>query len=72
MLNWIYNKMKSFREKLSEKGQGMVEYAVILAVVAAIAVAVLGQSTDTKDKETLSGAGHGAFENARTKINAAQ
>ena len=72
MLNWIYKKMKSFREKLSEKGQGMVEYAVILAVVAAIAVAVLGQSTDTKDKATLSGAVHGAFDNARDKINDAK
>ena len=64
--------MKSFREKLSEKGQGMVEYAVILAVVAAIAVAVLGKSTDTSQNDTLSGAVHGAFDNARTKINAAQ
>lgn len=44
MLNWIYKKMKSFREKISEKGQGMVEYALILAGVAIIAAVVIAKN----------------------------
>lgn len=52
---------------LSEKGQGIVEYAMILAAVAVIAFAVLytsGNGTGT----TLESAVSGAFDNANTKI----
>ena len=67
MLNWIYKKMKSFREKISEKGQGMVEYALILAGVALIAAIVLGSKSGG-----LRTAITNAFTNAKTKIDSAQ
>jgi len=41
MLNWIYGLAAKLRQKLSEKGQGMVEYALILAAVAIIAVVAI-------------------------------
>lgn len=37
MLKHIYNFIDKIKEKLSQKGQGMVEYALIIAFVAAIA-----------------------------------
>lgn len=40
MFKWIYELKAKLQEKLSEKGQGMTEYAIILAVVAVVAVAV--------------------------------
>ncbi len=40
MFKWIYELQKKLQEKISEKGQGMTEYAIILAVVAIVAVAV--------------------------------
>ena len=40
MCKWIEELQKKIQEKLSEKGQGMTEYAIILAVVAVVAVAV--------------------------------
>lgn len=47
MLKKIYEWMAKVREKLNEKGQGMVEYALILAAVAVIAVvAIWGTSVD--------------------------
>ena len=65
MLNWIYKKMKSFREKISEKGQGMVEYALILAGVALIAAYVLSSNGG------LTTAINQAFTNAKTNITSA-
>lgn len=63
MLNWIYKKMKSFREKISEKGQGMVEYALILAGVAIIAAVVIAKNGGLNEAIT------DAFSNAKTKID---
>ena len=40
MFKFIYELKAKLQEKLSEKGQGMTEYAIILAVVAVVAVAV--------------------------------
>ncbi len=74
MLNYIYNLAKSVRDKISslgEKGQGMVEYAIILAVVAVIAVAVLGTSTSDENDGTLAGAIKGAFGTATKNIDSA-
>ena len=56
MLNWIYGLAAKLRQKLSEKGQGMVEYALILAAVAIIAVvAIWGTGDNGKGglKETI-------------------
>ena len=50
--------------KDSEKGQGMVEYALIIAFVAAIAILVLSN-------EGLGGAVSSAFDNACSLITAA-
>ena len=58
--------IKSLVQKIksSEKGQGMVEYALIIAFVAAIAIFVLSN-------DGLGGAVGSAFENASTKIEEA-
>ena len=50
--------------KSSEKGQGMVEYALIIAFVAAIAIFVLSN-------DGLGGAVGSAFENASDMVGAA-
>ena len=50
--------------KSSEKGQGMVEYALIIAFVAAIAIFVLSN-------DGLGGAVSNAFENASSKVDEA-
>lgn len=50
--------------KDSEKGQGMVEYALIIAFVAAIAILVLSN-------EGLGGAVNSAFDNACNLITSA-
>ena len=50
--------------KSSEKGQGMVEYALIIAFVAAIAIFVLSG-------DGLGGAISSAFDNAGTAIESA-
>ena len=49
--------------KKSEKGQGMVEYALIIAFVAAIAIFAL--------RSGLGGAIEGAFSNASQAVNSA-
>jgi Flp pilus assembly pilin Flp len=56
------------QEKISEKGQGMTEYAIILAVVAVVAVAVFMG----KDGQggTLGNAINGAYSQAGSAINA--
>ncbi|MBR4152276.1 MAG: pilin protein [Selenomonadaceae bacterium] len=58
-INALIQKIKS-----SEKGQGMVEYALIIAFVAAIAIFVLSD-------DGLGGAIGSAFENASTMIEGA-
>ena len=50
--------------KKSEKGQGMVEYALIIAFVAAIAIFALNNGL----KEAVKG----AFDNASSMVNSAQ
>ena len=50
--------------KASEKGQGMVEYALIIAFVAAIAIFALNNG--------LKDAVKGAFDNASSMVNSAQ
>ena len=51
--------------KMSEKGQGIVEYALIIAAVAIIAVIVL------RGDNGLEGSIKGAFTTAKEKITAA-
>ena len=51
MLNRIYGWAAKLRQKLSEKGQGMVEYAMILAAVAIIAVIAIWGVPGTKDEQ---------------------
>ena len=77
MLNKIYSLLVGFRKKLGEKGQGMVEYALILAAVAIIAVvAIWGTSSGTGTDATRSGglkaAVTSAFSKAATEITNAQ
>ncbi len=68
----IVKKLKEkLQEKLSQKGQGMVEYAIILAVVAVIAVAVLGNGSQDANSDTLTGAVKNAFVTAKDKVNGA-
>lgn len=45
--NKIKDKVAALSAKLNEKGQGMVEYAIILAAVAVIAVAALWGTGNT-------------------------
>ena len=75
MFKMIQKFKEKLQEKLSQKGQGMVEYAIIIAVVAIIAVAVLGTESDAKEPgdspTTLSGAVGKAFSTASDKINKA-
>ena len=74
MLNKIYSLLVGFRKKLGEKGQGMVEYALILAAVAIIAVvAIWGSSTAPADDGTdLRSAVTRAFKTAADKVDEAQ
>lgn len=63
----IKEKVAALSEKLGEKGQGIVEYAMIIAAVAIIAAVVLyGTGSDTT---SLKGAISNAFSTASTKIN---
>lgn len=61
MIKYIQKLMDKLKK--SEKGQGMVEYALIIAFVAAIAIYVLNGG--------LRGAVSGAFENASSMISSA-
>lgn len=62
MFKFIYDLKAKLQEKLSEKGQGMTEYAIILAVVAVVAVAVFYGHGKEKGLE-------GTISNAYTKAN---
>lgn len=64
MLKYFYNLFDKVKEKLNKKGQGMVEYALILAAVAIIAGVVLSGDTEGGLRKTISA----AFENANTQI----
>lgn len=63
MMNYIYTLVQAKLKDSDEKGQGMVEYALIIAFVAAIAIVVL--------KGGLTDAVGGAFTKATSVINAA-
>ena len=67
MFKFIYDLKAKLQEKLSEKGQGMTEYAIILAVVAVVAVAVFYGGNN--NKAGLQGTIGGAYEKANTAIN---
>ena len=67
----IKEKVASLSDKMSEKGQGMVEYAVILAAVAIIAYVVLwtgDNSLSAKIKAAFTNAG-ARIEDSNTKTN---
>ena len=68
----IKSKVAAMSDKLGEKGQGMVEYAVILAAVAIIAYVVLWNgenSLSTKIKTAFTNAGE-RIGDSNTKTNA--
>ena len=66
MFKFIYDLKAKLQEKLSEKGQGMTEYAIILAVVAVVAVAVFYGGDD---KAGLKGTITNAYSNANNAID---
>ena len=68
MFKYIYKFLDKLKEKFSQKGQGMVEYALILAFVAAIAfVALNSEDTGLGTKmKTDSNANRQDFHNACT------
>ena len=61
MVKFVRTLIDNLSKKFSEKGQGMVEYALIIAVVAVIAAFVMGGN--------LRNSIFGAFESADTQIN---
>lgn len=63
MFKYFYNFIDKIKAKLNQKGQGMVEYALIIAFVAAIAAVAL--------KSQLGTAVSGAFEKAANAITTA-
>lgn len=65
MFKYIYAFIDKVKSKLSEKGQGMVEYALIIAFVAGIAYLALGKSDGTSG---LGSAIKGAFSSAESQI----
>lgn len=67
MFTFVEELKAKLQEKLSEKGQGMTEYAIILAVVAVVAVAVF--MGDGGKGGTLGNAITGAYDQAGSAIN---
>ena len=67
MFKFVEERKAKLQEKLSEKGQGMTEYAIILAVVAVVAVAVF-MGSDGKGG-TLGNAITGAYDQAASAVN---
>lgn len=65
MFKYIYGFLDKVKSKLSEKGQGMVEYALIIAFVAAIAAVALNSDNALGAKIKT------AFTNAGTQIDQA-
>lgn len=65
MFKYFYDFFKKVKSKLSQKGQGMVEYALILAAVAILAGVILSDTGGLKTAIT------GAFTNAKTQIDTA-
>lgn len=61
MFGYIYKFIDKVKSTLSQKGQGMIEYALIIAFVAAIAAVAL--NSDLKTAVT------NAFGNATTQLN---
>ncbi len=61
MFNFIHKILDNIKAKLSQEGQGMVEYALIIAVVAVIAVLVL--NTNLRNAIT------NAFDSASNQID---
>ncbi len=75
MLKKISNLFSFLKERLGEKGQGMVEYALILAAVAIIAVvAIWGSGTGGTGSSgtSLKEAVTSAFTRAATAVENAQ
>ena len=68
VFKWIYELKAKLQEKLSEKGQGMTEYAIILAVVAVVAVAVFYGSGDAATG-SLGNTIKNAYEKADSQID---
>ena len=67
MFTFVEELKAKLQEKLSEKGQGMTEYAIILAVVAVVAVAVFygNDANEAGLKGTISN----AYGTANNKID---
>ena len=61
MFKYFYKVFDKIKSKLSQKGQGMVEYALIIAFVAAIAAVALNSGLGTSIKN--------AFSRASTQID---
>lgn len=74
MLKKFQKWTSALREKLNEKGQGMVEYALILAAVAIIAVVAIWGTAGNGGTRSggLQEAVTNAFSKAATEINKAQ
>lgn len=70
MFTFVEELKAKLQEKLSEKGQGMTEYAIILAVVAVVAVAVFMGNDGSGG--TLGNAITGAYNQAGNAINQIQ
>lgn len=68
MFKFIQKITDAIKAKLSQKGQGMVEYALIIAVVAVIAVLVLNTNLREAITNAFDSAGN-QIEETTTNIN---